>query len=110
MKRDIARGEIRGTVKEMWQRSDWKISVSGVISTRGEGETEQMRYYIKRLLDILNAEESLIIECDVLNNDFDITRVCVESYDFPFTKGKENQSFTLSLISDDSYNLEIEEE
>lgn len=71
-------------------------------------DNENVNYYVYKLTQLLTAKEALIVECDVLNNTFGITRVVVESYDFPFTKGVENQSFSFSLLSDDSYNLEVE--
>lgn len=113
VKREIAKAvvdgdEIRGTVKELWTQDDWTIRVSGVITTTGEAEDENVNYYHERLLKMLTAKEALIVECDVLNNVYGVTKVCVESFDFPFTKGVENQSFSFSLISDDSYQLEIE--
>ena len=113
VKREIAKAvvngdEIRGTVKELWTQDDWKISVSGVLTTTGDADNESVNYYVYKLTQLLTAKETLIVECDVLNNTFGITRVVVESYDFPFTKGVENQSFSFSLLSDDSYNLEVE--
>lgn len=113
VKRAIAKAvvngdEIRGTVKELWTQDDWKISVSGVMSTTGSLDDESVEYYVDKLLKFLTAKEALVVECDVLNNIYGVTRVVVESFDFPFTKGLDNQSFTFSLLSDDSYQLEIE--
>lgn len=108
VKREIAKSTITGTVKEKWSNDDWKISVSGVLKTMGDADDEQVEYYIDRLRKLITSDEALVIECDVLNNVFDITRVVVESYSFPFTKGIENQSFMFSLLSDDSYDLEVE--
>ena len=112
VRREIAKAvvegdEIRGTVKELWTQDDWSISVSGILMTTGDADDESVSYYHDRLLRLLTAKESLVIECDVLNNIYNVTRVVVESFDFPFTKGIENQSFTISMLSDDSYDLEV---
>lgn len=112
-KRDIAKGNIRGnevqgTVKELWNNNDWNISVSGVLKTMGEREDESVEYYVEQLLKFLTADEALIVECDTLNSIFGVTKVVVESYDFPFTKGKENQAFTFSLVSDTIVDLELD--
>lgn len=108
VKREVAKSDMRGTVKELWTQNDWSISVSGILATVGSGENETMEYYVERLLSLVTAPEALIVECDVLNNIYNVTHVVVESYDFPFTKGLDKQSFTLSLTSDDSYDLDIE--
>lgn len=109
VKREIAKAvveglEIRGTVKELWNQSDWEISVSGVLSSTPEHDVD---WYHEQLLKYFTAKEALNVECDVLNNVYKITQVCIESVDFPFTKGVENQSFSFSLVSDDSYDLEV---
>jgi hypothetical protein len=57
------------------------------------------------LREYLEAAESVHIVCDLLNNVFEITRIAIESYDFPFTKGIENQAFTIKAYSDDNYQL-----
>lgn len=110
VKREIAKTAvegtaIRGTVKELWTQNDWSINVSGVLTTTSEHEVD---WYVDKLLSFLTASEALNIECDTLNNVYRVTHVVVESFDFPFTKGAENQSFSFSLVSDDSYDLEVE--
>lgn len=109
VKREVAKSEIRGTVKEKWNQNDWSISVSGVLTTTDPDDSSKtVDGYAQRLLHFLLADEALIIECDVVNNVLDVQRVVVEKFDFPFTKGAENQSFSFTLLSDDSYNLETE--
>ena len=109
VKREVAKSEIRGTVKEKWNQNDLSISVSGVLTTTDPDDSSKtVDGYAQRLLHFLLADEALIIECDVVNNVLDVQRVVVEKFDFPFTKGVENQSFSFTLVSDDSYNLETE--
>ena len=60
---------------------------------------------MRKLVEMLSAKEALIVQNEVLNNQFGITRLVVESFNFPATDGTDNQVFTFTCASDDSYNL-----
>lgn len=103
--REIADGSIRGTVKELWRHNDWQIVISGILM---EDDFNTLEYYMQRLVELCNARENLIITCKQLNDTFDITRIAVTSLRFDATDGEGNQIFTITAVSDDSYNLEME--
>lgn len=103
--RELAGTSIRGTVKELWRHDDWQIKISGILMSDDNADVET---YHKELCDIVNASENIIIENDTINNVYGITRIVVTAMTFDATDGSENQLFTITAVSDDSYNLEVE--
>lgn len=103
--REIADGDIRGTVKEQWGGKDWNVTISGMIITDERATVEE---YQRRLVELCEARESLIVTCGALNDTFDITRIAVTGMRFDATDGKDNQLFTITGVSDDSYRLEVD--
>ena len=101
-RRYVAKSKSRGSIKELWSQDDYDISISGVLC---EDKDKSLNDYLKLLQKYCNANESIHITCDVLNNGLGITRIAIESYDFPFTKGKEYQSFSIKAYSDESFQL-----
>ena len=41
---------------------------------------------------------------------FSIDQIVIESFDFPFTSGPNNQAYTIGAVSDDIYKLLLREE
>lgn len=103
-RRYIAKSEMRGSIKEWWSTDDWRISISGVLIAEQLG-SKLLNEYIKQLRNILEHNQSVALVNDTLNDGYNIRYIAIESYNFPFTKGVENQSFSLSGYSDDSYSL-----
>jgi hypothetical protein len=101
-RRYVAKSKMRGSIKERWSQDDYEITIAGLLQNEDQ---EYMNDDIFMLREILEAPEAVHIVCDLLNNVFDITRIAIESYDFPFTKGMENQAFTIKAYSDDHYQL-----
>jgi hypothetical protein len=101
-RRYVAKSKMRGSIKETWSQDDYEITIAGLLQNDAQGELNDD---IFRLREYLEAAESVHIVCDLLNNVFEITRIAMESYDFPFTKGMENQAFTIKAYSDDNYQL-----
>jgi len=101
-RRYVAKSRMRGSIKETWSQDDYEITIAGVLQ---DDDRECLEDYILRLRGYLEASEAVHITCDLLNNVFGIMRVAIESYDFPFTKGMENQAFTIKAYSDDNYQL-----
>lgn len=87
----------RGTVKELWSQDDYDISMAGVfISTNGklpEADLRKLRAYCE-------ARESVEVQSPLFTL-FNIRRMAIEDYQFPFTKGLENQMFSIKASSDD---------
>ncbi len=102
-RRYVNKPQRRGSIKERWSRDDWEINISGMLISE---DTNELEGYENRLLYYCNAKESLKVDCKVLN-EFGIEKVSIESYDFPFTKGVNNQAFTLKCYSDNDYTLLI---
>jgi hypothetical protein len=101
-RRYVAKSKMRGSIKETWSQDDYEITIAGLLQNEDQG---YLNDDIFTLREYLEAAESVHIICDLLNNVFDITRIAIESYDFPFTKGIENQAFTIKAYSDDNYQL-----
>lgn len=111
VKREIANGNIRGSVKEMWRNNDWTISIAGILMPgmdRTENTEKDLEYFVKRLAEICNARENIIIDCDKITSQLGITQICIESMDFPATDGEDCQAFSITAVSDDSYTLQID--
>lgn len=103
-RRYVSKSDMRGSIKESWSQDDYEISIYGVLMA--ENHEELMKQVVK-LREICEARTSVKVICDYLqNNDgFNINDIAIESYDFPFTKGMENQSFSIRAYSDDGYSL-----
>jgi len=101
-RRYVAKSKMRGSIKETWSQDDYEISIAGLlmgeITLKEDGVVSKLKKY-------LEASEPSSIKCDLLNNVFEIYTIAIESYDFPFTKGMENQAFTIKAYSDDNYQL-----
>ncbi len=98
--RNIARYDnmIRGTIKEKWNTNDWEISIAGLLIS---DENHTVEDYLYKLRHYIEADTNIKLICPYIEKCYDITRIVIESYDFPFTKGEENQTFTLKCKSDD---------
>ncbi|MDR3350359.1 MAG: DUF6046 domain-containing protein [Prevotellaceae bacterium] len=95
----------RGTVKELWSQDDYEVNIAGVLIGAGdlpEDELHKLRAYME-------ARKVLSIESRLLGI-FGITRLAVEDYSLPFTKGMENQMYTIKGYSDDMFDLLIKDE
>ena len=103
-RRYVAKSSNRGSIKECWSQDDYDLNISGVIIAE---DAVKLAEHLSNLRKVCNMAESVEIVSEFLNNPstFGINRIAIESYDFPFTKGLENQSFTIKAYSDDSYML-----
>ncbi|MDR0814759.1 MAG: DUF6046 domain-containing protein [Bacteroidales bacterium] len=90
----------RGTVKELWSRDDYEITIAGVFIGNDEFPETSLRELRKY------CESRRIIEVkSKLLTLFGITRMVIEDYSLPFTKGLENQMYTIRGYSDDMFDL-----
>lgn len=104
VRRSVAKGEKRGTVKERWTEDDVDITISGVfISEDGSYPQE-----VNRLKEFFKQRKAIDVECSLLN-ERDIFQIAIEGLDLPFTKGPGNQAFEIKAYSDDVFTLLIEE-
>lgn len=113
IKRNVAKQgkELIGTVKERWSRKDFDISVTGVLIgslLKGKPDDCFPKKQMQDLFEFLVHNKEIYIYSYPLTA-LKITRVVVEDYSFPFTKGENVQAYDLKLTSDYSYNLLVEE-
>jgi hypothetical protein len=94
----------RGSIKERWSTDDYTINITGMLTKLDDWTYPKEDF--KRLVEIAESREPIIVECDLLLY-LGITRIVIEKYDFPFTKGEENQAYTISAYSDDDWDLFI---
>lgn len=100
VKRQVSKGVIRGSIKERWTLDDYVIRLEGtLIGKDGRYPEEDVR----RLRSYFEAGK-LIAYCPLLEL-FGISRIVIESWEFPHTSGTANQNFTAEALSDDTYKL-----
>ncbi|MDN3671696.1 DUF6046 domain-containing protein [Flavobacterium branchiarum] len=114
IKRNVAKqgNTLIGTIKERWNRKDFDITVTGVLMgglIKGKVEDCFPREQMQRLFEFLKYNKEFYIYCAPLEI-LGITKVVVEDYTFPFTKGENVQAYDLKITSDDFYNLLVIEE
>lgn len=114
IKRNVAKqgNKLTGTIKERWNRKDFEITVTGVlIGSLLKGSVEECfpREQFIKLFEYLKHNKEFYIYCAPLEL-LGVTKVVVEDYSFPFTKGENVQAYDLKLTSDDFYNLLVIEE
>lgn len=105
-RRYVAKKKTRGSIKEYWSLDDWEISITGIII---EEDAEKRTKYLQRIREICEAPCAVPVICDLFNS-MEIHNLAIESYDFPFTAGEENQAFVLKCYSDETYTLLVQKQ
>lgn len=113
VKRNVAKQDDKlvGTIKERWSRKDFEIQVTGVLMgsiLTGKVEDCYPKAQLRELFDFLKHNKEFFIYSEPLF-EFGITKVVVEDYSFPFTKGENVQAYDIKLVSDFSYDLLVKE-
>ncbi len=107
-KRMVAKGNYRGTVKERWTQDDYKITIKGIfINSEDEGAYPESD--VMKLREVCEAREAVQIECELFLF-FDIYRIVLETYHYPFTSGENQQEYSIKAVSDDLTDILTEEE
>ena len=101
-RRYVAKGSLQGTVKECFSQDDFDITITGVLMGN---DAKDLNEQVQELQSILVCGESLAVVNDFLNDGYGITRLVVDSFQFPHTKGMQNQSYTIKCYSDSSINI-----
>lgn len=101
-KRNVAKSKLRGSIKERWAQDDYSISIQGLFTKKDSYEYPEAD--LKKLRNYCEARETIDVLCPLFEI-FKITRMVIESYDIPHTKGEENQNWTIQALSDDDWNL-----
>jgi hypothetical protein len=105
VRRDVLKknniGNRRGSIKEMWSQDDYEIEIAGVLMGVNGRLPEDDIYKLRTYLEARKPLEVM----GSLFNLFYIMRIVIESYSLPFTKGMENQMYTIKAYSDDNFDL-----
>lgn len=105
-KKQVAKGKVRGSIKERWSQDDYQISISGILmNPKGAGYPDGDVKALKRLCEAATVQ----VMCPLFEI-FSIDQIVIESFDFPFTSGPFNQAYTIGAVSDDIYKLLLREE
>lgn len=105
VKKQVAKGAVRGTIKERWAQGDYSLSISGILM--GEGG-QYPSEDVKHLRSFCEAGKILVKSPQM--EMFSITQIVVEDWSIPFTAGQANQAYTINAVSDDIYKLLIRRE
>lgn len=98
--RQVAKGDMRGSIKERWTQDDYGITIEGILmGTDGKYPKDD----VTKLREFCEASEVIVV-CPLLEI-FNINRMIIEDWDIPFTSGTANQNYTLHGKSDDIYKL-----
>ena len=100
VKRQVAKGKIRGSVKERWALDDYIIQIDGVLIG---ADGRYPKSDVQRLRSYFEAAK-VSAYCPLLEL-FGITRIVFESWELPHTPGVANQTFSAQAVSDDTYKL-----
>ena len=105
VKKQVSKGEVRGTIKERWSQGDFRISISGILmGERGQYPSED----VKTLRSYCEAGKVLVKSPQM--ELFSINQIVVEDWNIPFTSGQANQAYTINAVSDDIYKLLLRRE
>lgn len=104
IKRNVAKKKGRGSIKEYWTEDDYTINIQGMLTTPGTQNFPDED--LKRLITYCTAKEPLDVLCPALDR-LGIKKIVIEDYSLPFTKGPENQNFSIKALSDDDGELLI---
>ena len=102
MKHATGNGSFRGTVKEMWSVADYQITISGMLI----GDDGYPDKDVMRLRAYCEGKKPVYVESPVLA-PLRIGRIVITGYEFPHTKGENNQQYNITAVSDDDFDLLI---
>ena len=99
-RRQVNKGQVRGSIKERWAQDDYEITIEGVlIGTDGQYPEAD----VARLKNFCEAAAVNVLS--PLLEVFGISRIVIDSWEMPFTAGTANQNYTIKAYSDDVYKL-----
>jgi hypothetical protein len=99
-----------GTIKEYISDGDYSIDVSAALSSEGDRRDEYPLKDLKTLRQLLSENVMLEVNSDFLLDIFGIKNIVVKGYSFGQETHSNRQSFTMSLLSDDAYEIKIEKD
>ena len=102
--------QLTGTIKERWSQDDYEITITGALMgslEKGNYEDCYPRADFEKLKKILTHAKEIRILCAPLEL-LGITKIVIDDFSFPFTKGENVQAYEIKACSDYSYNLLME--
>jgi len=105
VRRNVAKSERRGTIKERWAEDDLQINIQGSLA-----HSDLYTYPSQELSTLYQAitqRKAIEIKNELLQL-LNVHQIVVEPYSFPFSKGENVQNFSIDAYSDDLYELFIE--
>lgn len=103
-RRNVAKADGKGTIKERWSQDDYEVSIQGVMTSADLSKYPQG--YMNKLLSLFDGRESIEVQQEVLGV-FGIHLLAIESASFPHTKGLNNQNYEIKGYSDNPVSLLI---
>lgn len=105
VKRNAAKPNWPGTIKERWAEDDFQIAIQGTfvhpdINTYPEKDVEKFIRYMK-------YKEALHVKNELFAS-LNISRIVIDNYSLPFTKGENVQNYFINAYSDMDYELFID--
>lgn len=105
IKRNVAKSEGRGSIKERWSEGDIKITIEGTFVN-----ADLVKYpatEVQKLREVAKQRRAIGVQNELLQL-LNVSQIVIEEYSLPFSKGENVQNYTITALSDDSYNLFIE--
>lgn len=96
----------RGSVVETWSTDDYDITIGGLFMSDDEDTLPEE--LIRKLREYCEARRPLVVESKMFTL-FNITKIIIEEWSFPHTKGMQNQMFALKAYSYETPQLIISE-
>jgi hypothetical protein len=90
----------RGSVKELWSQDDYEINIAGVFMGAGEFPENDLR----TLRRYCESRQTVEVKSRLLTI-FNVERLAIENFSLPFTKGIENQMYSIKAYSDEMFDL-----
>ena len=87
-----------GGVTERVKTNDYSIVIEGLM-TNPDKEIFPRADFLK-MIELCKAPCAIEVLCPIFEI-LEISHIAIESFDFPFTKGAENQAYRINAISDD---------
>jgi len=108
VRRNVAKANgVIGSVKERWNQADYEITITGALVgsiITGSVEDCYPRADFERLRDYMTTAQALTVYCEPLQL-LGISKIVIEDFSFPFTKGENVQAYEIKAYSDFAYNL-----
>lgn len=109
--RHIVSTQVQGrdnSIKQFISNGDDAVTIRGVLS--GMDQQTYPDFEMRKLMDIVKAEQAVTVTCPFLQDYFGISSLVVQYYDFPQKEGNPTlQMFDLKCLSDSPVQLQIKD-